>query len=82
MNSDLSIITATLCVALILSLSGCASVPAAGVKHAIKDRLKTQEAPETKGFVACPNPVNITIISNEICDFTKNRRFCNGVPNE
>jgi len=58
----LSILTATLCVALILALPGCASVPAAGVKHAIEDRLKTQEAPQA----ACPNPVNITIISNGV----------------
>jgi hypothetical protein len=52
-------------VALILTLSGCASVARDSVKHAIEKRLPSaQEAP----VAACPNPVNITIISNGVPD--------------
>jgi len=59
----LSIITAMLCVAIILTLSGCASIPADSVKHAIEKRLpRAQEATPA----ACPSPVNITIISNGV----------------
>ena len=59
MQGEISIVVAMLCVAIILTLSGCTSVPEGKVQQIIDDRWpKVQEA--------CPSPVNIIIMSNGV----------------
>ena len=59
MQADISIITASLCVALILTLSGCATIPPGTVKQAIEGRVHRQQE-------SCPvPPQTIIIISSQ-----------------
>ena len=59
MQGEISIVVAMLCVAIILTLSGCSSMPDGKVQQIIDDRWpKVQEA--------CPAPVNIIIMSNGV----------------
>ena len=59
MQAEASILMAILCVAIILTLSGCTSVPEGKVQQIIDDRWpRVQEA--------CPSPVNIIIMSNGV----------------
>ena len=59
MQGEISIVVAMLCVAIILTLSGCSSMPDGKVQQIIDDRWpKVQEA--------CPSPVNIIIMSNGV----------------
>ena len=46
MKAELSILTATLCVALILALAGCANVPDDAIRRAIDKRFPKAERQE------------------------------------